>query len=111
LNHLFQTLNFFKRFNINYNFIETSPSTWENNLEYKRGKEIISKLKIVNDTAERAVKLIEDFNKLVQKMKNRSSIFFKLSRNTCNSIQIQTKALLWKNYNICMQNKILVDIY
>lgn len=62
-----KTLNLFKRFNINYNFIETSPSTWENNLEYKWGKEIISKLKIVNDTAERAVKLIEDFNKIGSK--------------------------------------------
>jgi len=42
-------------------------STWENNLKYKRGKEIISKLKVVNDTAERAVKLIEDFNKIGSK--------------------------------------------
>lgn len=62
-----KTLNFFKRFNINYNFIETLPSTWKNNLEYKRGKEIVSQLKIVNDTAERAVKLIEDFNKIGSK--------------------------------------------
>lgn len=58
-----KTLNFFERFNLNYNFFETSPSTWENNLEYKQGKEIVSKLKVVNDTAERAVKLIEDFKK------------------------------------------------
>lgn len=42
-------------------------STWKNNLEYKRGKEIVSQLKIVNDTAERAVKLIEDFNKIGSK--------------------------------------------
>lgn len=57
-----KTLIFFIRFNINFNFIETSPSTWESNEKYKRGKEIVSKLKVVNDTAERAVKLIEDFN-------------------------------------------------
>lgn len=62
-----KTLTFFKRFNINYNFIETLPSTWESNLEYIRGKEIVSKLKVVNDTAERAVKLIEDFNKIGSK--------------------------------------------
>jgi len=31
------------------------------------GKEIISKLKVVNDTAERADKLIEDFKKIGSK--------------------------------------------
>lgn len=70
MNHLFQIKLkiFFKKIQYKYyNFIETSPSTWENNLEDKRGKEIISQLKVVNDTAERAVKLIEDFNKIGSK--------------------------------------------
>ena len=58
---------FLKRFNINSDYIETSPFTWESNLEYKRGKDIVSKLKVVNDTAERGVKLIEDFKTIGSK--------------------------------------------
>lgn len=43
------------------------PSTWKNNAEYKQGIEIFRKLKVVNDTAERAVKSMEDFNKISSK--------------------------------------------
>ena len=69
MKHLFQIklYIFLKRFNINSDYIETSPSTWESNLEYKRGKDIVNKLKVVNDTAERGVKLIEDFNTIGSK--------------------------------------------
>ena len=69
MKHLFQIklYIFLKRFNINSDYIETSPSTWESNLEYKRGKDIVSKLKVVNDTAERGVKLIENFNTIGSK--------------------------------------------
>jgi len=59
-----KTIRFFERFNINLSFIETDPSTWDDNLDYCKGKEIVNNLKVVNDTAERAVKLIEDFNKI-----------------------------------------------
>ena len=62
-----ETQNFFKRFNINFSFIESPPNLWQNNLEYKKGYEIVSKLRVVNDTAERAVKLIEDFNRIGSK--------------------------------------------
>ena len=62
-----KTVRFFERFNINLSFIETDPSTWDDNLDYCKGKEIVNNLKVVNDTAERAVKLIEDFNKIGSK--------------------------------------------
>ncbi|KAL4142842.1 hypothetical protein QTP88_005236 [Uroleucon formosanum] len=42
----------------NYN----DPSTWKDIEEYKQAKEVISSLKIVNDAAERGVKLMEEYN-------------------------------------------------
>ena len=50
----------------------TSPSTrrippekWNESDDYKTAKERISRLRVVNDTAERGVKLFEDFNNLL----------------------------------------------
>lgn len=58
-----QTKLFFDRFNINMKFLETNPSTWAENDDFRKGLEIVEKLKVVNDIAERGVKLIQDYNK------------------------------------------------
>uniref|UniRef100_A0A2S2QSD7 Uncharacterized protein n=1 Tax=Sipha flava TaxID=143950 RepID=A0A2S2QSD7_9HEMI len=39
-----------------------NPSLWKMTTKYKEAKNIISTLKIVNDNAERGVKLMEEFN-------------------------------------------------
>jgi len=39
------------------------PQAWSGLVEYKRAQEIASSLKVVNDTAERAVKLVTDYTK------------------------------------------------
>ncbi|KAF0771445.1 Uncharacterized protein FWK35_00027558 [Aphis craccivora] len=43
-------------------FLSLDPIYWEENEEYKKGKEIVRSLKVVNDTAERHIKLMEEFN-------------------------------------------------
>lgn len=62
--------NFFKRFNINTQFLDKDPSTWKNDDSYNAGLEIVKHLKVVNDSAERGVKLMEDFNNLFTKNEN-----------------------------------------
>lgn len=52
----------FKRFNIPINFLSIDLAHWHNQDDYKIGKETIKSLKIVNDTAERGVKLMEEYN-------------------------------------------------
>lgn len=52
---------------MNTNFLNQDPITWNTNISYLNGKEVIKSLKIVNDIAERAVKLIEDYNGRVVK--------------------------------------------
>lgn len=56
------TLKFFDRFGISHDFLNFNPETWPTREDFKNGLDILSKLKVVNDTAERAVKLMELYN-------------------------------------------------
>ncbi|XP_050525089.1 uncharacterized protein LOC126896389 [Daktulosphaira vitifoliae] len=62
-----KSLKMFKRFNINSDFLKTHPNTWNNSANYKYGEEKIKNLKVVNDAAERGIKLIEEFDHKITK--------------------------------------------
>lgn len=62
-----RTINFFKRFEINTDFLNTDPDIWCKNQHYLRAKKIVKGLRVVNDTAERGVKLIQDYNSSLTK--------------------------------------------
>ena len=53
----------FKRFHISKDFLKTDSTHWKAQESYKKGREIIASLKVVNDIAERGVKLMEEFDK------------------------------------------------
>jgi hypothetical protein len=55
----------FTRLKLDSSFLDESPSTWENNSSFAEAKAAVYSLKAVNDTAERAVKLMQDFNGLI----------------------------------------------
>lgn len=59
----YRTEHFFARFGISPEFLEHDPSTWETNTYYQNGRAFCQQLFVVNDTAERDVKFIKDFNK------------------------------------------------
>jgi len=57
----------FKRFGLSTNFLKIDPSEWNTQNYYIQGQKTIRSLKVVNDTAERGVKLIEEFNHKIAK--------------------------------------------
>lgn len=59
------TLKFFQRFSISTDFLQTNPSTWIHRDDYKAGVEFCYKMSVVNDAAERAVKLMTEFNEIL----------------------------------------------
>ncbi|KAL4091540.1 hypothetical protein QTP88_026214 [Uroleucon formosanum] len=63
----YKSIQLLNRFIIQTNFLLLDPICWEKNEEYKKGKEIIGSLKVVNDTAECHVKLMEEFNSKITK--------------------------------------------
>lgn len=59
------SLQFFDRFGVEKEFLSCDVSTWYNNPHYSHSREIVKNLLVVNDVAERAVKLAQDYmNKL-----------------------------------------------
>jgi len=59
------TRDFFKLFNLDESFLENDPSTWDNIHSFKNALNIVTKLRVVNDTSERVIKLMEDYNTLL----------------------------------------------
>lgn len=58
----YKSIRMFKRFEISTHFLRIDPAHWGNQEDFKTGKQIINAMKIVNDTAERGVKLMEEYN-------------------------------------------------
>lgn len=51
----------FKRFGISTDFFIKDAHSWNDCDEYKRGKNIVKKLNVVNDSAERGIKLVQEY--------------------------------------------------
>ncbi|XP_049308429.1 uncharacterized protein LOC125777466 [Bactrocera dorsalis] len=58
-----RTRNIFSRLEIDVKFFNLDPSNWCENAEYLKGVQILKNVTAVNDSAERKVKLITDFNR------------------------------------------------
>uniref|UniRef100_A0A8D8UVV6 Uncharacterized protein n=2 Tax=Cacopsylla melanoneura TaxID=428564 RepID=A0A8D8UVV6_9HEMI len=62
-----KTKKFFSRFGLNTAFLKLPPSMWQEDESYMFSKNIVQKIKTVNDTAERGVKLIQEYNSVLTK--------------------------------------------
>lgn len=60
-------LSLFDRFKLSRRFLKKDASSWEHDKEYLKAKSVLKSLTVVNDSAERGVKLIEDYNKHLTK--------------------------------------------
>lgn len=56
------TINFFERFGFSTDFMQDDPSEWSNNEDYIEMQKTLAALEVVNDNAERTVKLFADRN-------------------------------------------------
>lgn len=52
----------FEQYDLPHDFLETSPDSWKTNEAYLQCLEVLTNVRVVNDLAERAVALIEEFN-------------------------------------------------
>lgn len=56
-----ESMNFFKRFKLVTNFLKIQPSEWINDESFLAAQAFVKNLKVINDCAERMVKLMTDF--------------------------------------------------
>ena len=84
---------FFRIAKINPSFLEVPITDWNSNTDFKAGKEIVSNLCVVNDSAERGVKLCHDFLDSAKKEGNLQSVL-QVVENTRNKLPNQRKRKL-----------------
>jgi len=56
---------FFERFGIDKSFVHEEPEKWIHNAANKEGANIVANIHVFNDTAERGVKLITEYNSIL----------------------------------------------
>jgi hypothetical protein len=61
------TRKFFEILSIPDSFLEVDPGSWETNPDYLQAEDIVRALRVVNDTAERGVALMQEYNALLTK--------------------------------------------
>lgn len=61
------SLKIFDVFGISYDFLKNDPSVWSENADYQKAVSILKGIRVVNDVAERGVKLMSDYNDVLTK--------------------------------------------
>ena len=56
---------FFEILDLPCSFLESNAENWDSNDEYLKARETVMNMKVTNDLAERGVKLMEEYNKIL----------------------------------------------
>ena len=85
-----RTVNLLQRLSINASFLAIPPEQWSENQDYKKGRDRIQNLRVVNDTAERVVKLFEEFNSLLTNNEEEKQFILQVVEKNRKSVPTQT---------------------
>lgn len=72
------SLNFFKILGIPRDFLKKNPNEWPSLNSFQKGLNIIKHLKVINDSAERAVALIQTFNETITTKEDQKQFLLKV---------------------------------
>jgi len=92
------SLKFFTRFNLSTSFLDLEPQLWDTDENYKIGFHMVQQLKVVNDTAERSIKLIEDYNSIITKNEDQKQFLLQVVRNYRQKYPDSKKSTLLQPY-------------
>ncbi|KAK0055102.1 hypothetical protein Bpfe_015393 [Biomphalaria pfeifferi] len=82
--------NLLTKLQIGHSFLVLPPEQWNDNTDYQKGKQRINDLRVVNDTAERGVKLFEDYNRLLTKNEKEKQFILQVVEANRKVIPAQT---------------------
>lgn len=73
-----RSYNLFSALKVTCDFLDTNPQTWDSRADYMHAKEKVSAIKVVNDCAERAVKLATDYNTILTHDEDQRQLIFQV---------------------------------
>ena len=88
------TKKLFKRFAINTTFLNEDPLMWANNEDYNKALSILKNIPVINDVAERGVKLIEDYNNKITKDESQKQYLLQVVSDYCKKYPDHRKETL-----------------
>jgi len=88
----------FKRLNVSVDFLKKTPSEWPDNEDYQKASNIVKHLKVVNDTAERGIKLITEYNDILTKDEEQKQYVLQLTSDFNKRFPDTKKSTLTKDY-------------
>lgn len=86
------TLKFFDRFGMSTGFLKVDPSQWGSNEEYMKSLEVCESIHVVNDTAERAVKLFSQYSQILTKNEEEKQFIVNTIQNYRSEYQSSKKS-------------------
>ena len=94
------TLNFFKKFNINDSFLKLEVEKWHQNDCYLQGLEVAKNIKVVNDIAERAVQLTQEYINVLARDEDQKQYLLQVIKEYKKEYPQPTKECLTKKFKI-----------
>jgi len=90
---------FFDWFGIDHEFLKSDPLTWPKKDEFQKGFKIVQGLKIVNDIAERAVKLVKDYINILSQNENQKQYLLQILTEYRDQYSDSNKGTLMKEFH------------
>ena len=85
-----RTMELFSRLQIPDTFLAQQPQDWCHNEAYQRGRKRIKALRVVNDTAERGVKLFEEYNQIITRDEEEKQLLLQVVEANRKAIPTET---------------------
>lgn len=86
-----QSLKFFDRFKISRELVKIDPSIWPQDPDFLAGLKMVKNLKVVNDTAERAGHLMEQYNNILSRNEAQKQYILQVTSEYRKKINDSTK--------------------
>ena len=74
------TRSFFTMLSLPTSFLELSPQKWKQNEDFLEAEKTVHSLKVINDTAERGVQLIQEYNSILTKNEDQKQFLLQVVR-------------------------------
>lgn len=73
-----RSMNLFEALKLSRVFLDSDPEQWPGHADFEEARETVQALKVVNDSAERAVKLASDFNEVLTRDEDERQIIYQV---------------------------------
>ena len=92
----------FDKINLPNTFLHNDVKTWQEDVNYMKAKEIVDHLKVVNDSAERAIETMQTYNQHLTTQEDQLQYVLQLIEHYRKTVPTCTKKSFIHHQNVCL---------